>query len=180
MPVVSYYGYWTRAISVLICISALGAANGLIFTGSRISFALGADHSAFRFLGRWNSERGAPVPALIIQCVLSLTIIIFAGSFIDTLLYTAPIFWLFFLATGISIIVLRRKDSQVERPYKIAAFPLPVLAFCAGCLFMLYCCITYAVTVKPIGLLIAISLFLTGGVVYLATRGKGVRAKNSN
>ena len=32
-----------RAIAVLICISALGAVNGLIFTGARISYALGAD-----------------------------------------------------------------------------------------------------------------------------------------
>ncbi|MBN1441210.1 MAG: amino acid permease, partial [Planctomycetes bacterium] len=31
-------------ISALICISALGAVNGLIFTGARISYAVGADH----------------------------------------------------------------------------------------------------------------------------------------
>src|SRR3990170_4953390 len=33
-----------RLISALVCLSALGAVNGLIFTGARISYAVGADH----------------------------------------------------------------------------------------------------------------------------------------
>ena len=36
-----------RAISVLICISTLGAVNGLVFTGSRISYAMGSGVSGF-------------------------------------------------------------------------------------------------------------------------------------
>ena len=43
-----------RVIAILICISALGAVNGLVFTGARISYALGADHKSFRPLGRWS------------------------------------------------------------------------------------------------------------------------------
>jgi amino acid transporter len=33
-----------RLISALICVSALGALNGLIFAGARISYAMGAEH----------------------------------------------------------------------------------------------------------------------------------------
>ena len=36
-----------RLISALICVSALGALNGLIFTGARISYAMGAEHRVF-------------------------------------------------------------------------------------------------------------------------------------
>ena len=43
-----------KAVNILVCISALGAVNGLIFTGARISYALGAEHTAFRALGIWN------------------------------------------------------------------------------------------------------------------------------
>ena len=43
-----------KTIGILISISALGAVNGLIFTGARISYALGSEHIAFRALGRWN------------------------------------------------------------------------------------------------------------------------------
>ena len=49
-----------RAIAVLICISALGAVNGLIFTGARISYALGAGHLVFRPLGNMASKSRHP------------------------------------------------------------------------------------------------------------------------
>ena len=37
----------SRLVSALICISALGAVNGLIFTGARITYAMGDDHRVF-------------------------------------------------------------------------------------------------------------------------------------
>ena len=46
-----------KLISLLICLSALGAVNGLIFTGARISFAVGAEHRGFGFLGQWDARR---------------------------------------------------------------------------------------------------------------------------
>ena len=39
------WGAW--AISLLICISSLGAINGMIFTGTRIYYAMGKDHAVF-------------------------------------------------------------------------------------------------------------------------------------
>ena len=61
-------GPWAgRAISVLICVSALGAINGQIFTGSRVYYAMGNDHRLYAWLGRWNARRGTPVWSLLIQ-----------------------------------------------------------------------------------------------------------------
>ena len=120
-----------RVIAVLICLSALGAVNGLVFTGARISYALGADHKSFRPLGRWSQGLGTPVWALVAQGALSLAIVLAAGSFIDTILYTAPVVWLFFLATALSLIVLRRKEPRTLRPYKVMAYPLFPLVFAA-------------------------------------------------
>lgn len=54
-----------RLISVLVCISALGAVNGLIFTGARISYALGAEHRCFSILGRWHGRTGTPIWAYL-------------------------------------------------------------------------------------------------------------------
>ncbi|MCX7015322.1 MAG: amino acid permease, partial [Candidatus Sumerlaeota bacterium] len=99
-----------RAISVLICVSALGAVNGLVFTGARISYALGSEHAAFRALGRWNARTGTPVWSLVAQGALSLAIVLAAGSFLDAILYSAPVVWAFFLATGLSVFRLRRKE----------------------------------------------------------------------
>ncbi len=52
-----------QIISALICLSALGAVSGLIFTGARVSYALGTGHRVFSVLGRWNARSGVPVRA---------------------------------------------------------------------------------------------------------------------
>jgi len=158
-----------KAIAVLITVSALGAANGLIFTGARISYALGSEHIAFRALGRWNRRLGTPVHALLFQGALSLAIVFFAGSFINTILYTAPAVWLFFLATGFSVFRLRRKEPQTPRPYKVSAHPLTTSLFCASCIFMLYSSISYAFKYKPIGLLLLLIVLLIGGLIFWLT-----------
>ena len=159
----------SRAISVLICISALGAVNGLIFTGARISYALGADHVSFRRLGRWDGRRGTPVWALVVQGCLSLAIVLVAGSFIDTILYTAPVVWVFFLATGLSVFVLRHKEPQTLRPYKVSGYPLTAMIFCACCVFMFYSSVSYALAHKPTGLLVLSCVLLAGLLVYWVT-----------
>jgi amino acid transporter len=155
----------SRGISVY-SISALGAVNGLIFTGARISYALGVEHSSFRGIGNWNGRLGTPVWALIVQCSLSLAIVLLAGSFIDTILYTAPVVWLFFLATGLSVFMLRHKEPQTLRPYKVTGYPIPVFFFCACCIFMFYSSVTYALANKPTGLLLVICVLLAG-VLYI-------------
>ena len=164
-----------RAIGILICISALGAANGLIFTGSRVSYALGAEHTAFRGLGKWNRRLGTPVWALVVQGCLSLMIVLVAGSFIETILYTAPVFWMFFMATGFSVFVLRRKEPDTLRPYKVTGYPVTTLVFCSCCAFMFYSCVSYALANKPIGLLISSGVLLTGVLIYWLTDIRGSR-----
>ncbi|MEA3364634.1 MAG: amino acid permease [Candidatus Hydrogenedentes bacterium] len=162
-----------RAVSVLICISALGAVNGLVFTGARISYAMGVDHPVFSRMGRWSERFGTPVWALVVQGILSIAIIVLAGSFIDTILYTAPVVWLFFLATGISVFVLRRFEPETPRPFKVIGFPVTPVLFCACAAFMLYSCVTYAYTQKPVGLLLLSSVVIAGVVLYIVTHRSG-------
>jgi len=171
----------SRAIAVLICISALGAANGLIFTGARISYAMGAEHTAFRGLGRWHPRFGTPVWALVAQGSLSLAIVLVAGSFIDTILYSAPVVWIFFLTTGFSVFVLRRKEPETPRPYRLVGYPVTAAIFCACCMFMVYSSVSYALAFKPRGLLILASVVLAGAILYWYTdiRGAARRAPNA-
>ena len=155
-----------KAISILICISTLGAANGLILTGARISYAMGTEHSLFRQLGKWSVHFGTPAFALCLQGSLSMLIVILAGSFIDTILYDAPVFWMFFLLTGLSVFVLRRKDHQMPRPYKVTGYPVTPIIFCASCAFMIYNSVSYDRANKPVGLLIASGVLLVGVLIY--------------
>lgn len=166
-----------RAISILICISTLGAVNGLVFTGSRISYALGAEHRAFRFLGKWDEQRSTPAPALILQGCLSLAIVLIAGSFVDTIIYTAPVVWLFFLGTGMSVFALRRKETMTPRPYKVTGYPATTLLFCAATIFMIYNSVSYARAVKPTALLVSGATLLTGVIVFWLTEPRRAKAR---
>lgn len=159
----------TRAVTIIICISALGAVNGLVFTGARISYAMGRDHSIFRRMGRWDEDRGTPIGALAVQGTLSLIIILLAGSFLDIIIYTTPVVWTFFLATGLSVFVLRRREEEASRPFRVPGYPVTPLIFCACCIFMLYSSVTYAYTQKPLGLLISTAVLLAGAVLLAST-----------
>lgn len=161
----------SRLIGIIICISALGAVNGLVFTGARISYALGAGHRIFQRLGNWNPRFGTPVAALAVQGAISLAIVLLAGSFIDTILYSAPVVWIFFLATGISLFRLRTKDGGRPRPYKVMG-AIPGI-FCIAAAFMAYNSISYALSRKPAGLLVLGAVLLVG----LCVHAVGLRKK---
>ena len=132
-----------RLISALVCVSALGAVNGLVFTGARISYAVGAEHRAFRAVGQWHPRTGTPVRALLLQGGIAMTLILVLGSFVGAILYTAAPVYLFYLATSLAVVVLRLKEPGVERPYRVTAYPLPIIVFSAACAFLIYSAVDY-------------------------------------
>jgi basic amino acid/polyamine antiporter, APA family len=154
-----------QLVSALVCISALGAVNGLIFTGARISFAVGADHRAFRSLGTWNAKTGTPVRALILQGALAIGLVLILGSFVDTVLYTASIVYLFYLATSLAVIHLRWREPNIRRPYRVTGYPATTFVFCAVCLFLIYGAVEY----RPAISAAAFGVMLLGLPIYWLT-----------
>jgi len=159
----------SRLISTLVCISALGAVNGLIFTGARISYAMGEDHRLFRALGHWDPRTGTPVWALAVQGLIALCLILVFGGYIDAVLYTAAAVYAFYLGTSLSVVVLRFKEPGVERPYKVTGYPVTPLIFSAVCALLIYNSLNYAKNFKPVSLVVLVVLLAAGVVVYLAT-----------
>ncbi|MHC4271549.1 MAG: APC family permease [Planctomycetota bacterium] len=158
-----------RFISALVCISALGAANGLIFTGARISYAMGTDHRLFKFMGKWHERRGTPAWALLVQGVIAVALILLLGSFVDTIIYTAAPVYSFYLATSLAVIVLRFKEPSIERPYRVTGYPVTTIIFCAVCTFLIYSVISYAWTEKLRSLQVLAAVILVGMLLYWIT-----------
>lgn len=150
-----------KLISLLICLSALGAVNGLIFTGARISFAVGAEHRIFGFLGQWDARRGTPARALLVQGAITVLLVLTLGSFLNAILYTAATVYSFYLASTLAILVLRRKEPRVERPYRVLGYPVIPLVFSAVCAFLIYSAVCYKPRVAAIStLLLPLGLLL--------------------
>jgi amino acid transporter len=157
------------AVGVLVCISALGALNGLTFTGARITYAMGAEHATFRRLGTWSRRFGTPVWALLLQGCICSAMILVLGGFVETVIYTAAVFWLFLLGTAASVFVLRVREPDVPRPYTAVGFPITPVLFVAVCGFMVYCCVTYAWDYKRLSLGVSAFILAAGAAVYVLT-----------
>ncbi len=130
-------------VTLLICISTLGTLNGMILTGSRISYAMGDAHTVFGGLGRWNPRTGTPAIALAIQGVMALVLILLLGSLVSALLYTSAAVYTFYLATSLAVAVLRWKHPNLTRPYRVSLYPLPLLVFSSMCLYLIYSAIIH-------------------------------------
>lgn len=164
-----------RIVSALICLSALGAVNGLVLAGARISYAVGLDHPVFRALGRWDARTGTPARALWAQGGIAAILILALGSFLNAILYTAAAVYTFYLATTLAVLVLRRREPHVARPYRMSGYPLTPIVFSAACAFLIYSAVTYKPRIAAIS-----TLLLPSGLLLYAlsrrmerTRGAG-------
>ena len=140
-----------RAISLLICLSCLGAINGTLFAGSRIYYAVGTQHRFFAWLGNWNAKLDSPARALSLQGTTAfLWVVVFgmlAGGetgFDRLLAFTSPVFWTFAILVSLSVFVLRYREPALTRPHKVVLFPMTPIIFFLSCVFMLHAAVTYA------------------------------------
>jgi amino acid transporter len=133
-------------IALVVCVSALTTMNAAVFTGARTNWALGRDFGMFGFLGSWRETGSTPANALLLQGAVML-VLVAAGAmtpdgFSAMVAYTAPVFWTFFLLTGITLFVFRARGGEVPA-FRVPLHPLVTLVFCAMCAYMLYSSIDY-------------------------------------
>jgi amino acid transporter len=148
-------------ITVIVIVAALSTANATIFTGARSNYALGRDFPLFRFLGQWSDGANTPRTALLVQGVIALALVGLGGSQngVETMVaYTSWVFWTFFLLVGVSLMVLRYKEPQADRPFRVPFYPWLPLVFCGFCAFMLYSSLNYAKS----GALLGVWVLLAG------------------
>ena len=167
-----------KFVSFLVAISALGGINATIFTGARTNYALGKDFPIFGFLGKWSDRGNTPTNALLVQGAIALTLV-FVGALVhegregfETMAaYTSPVFWFFFLLSGVALFVLRRKEPNIPRPFSVPGYPLTPLIFCLICAYMLQSSLTYATSISySIGAIVGVAVLLVGVPLLLLIR----------
>lgn len=134
-------------ISLMVAVAALTSINATMIVGARSNFAAGRDWAALGRLGEWVDELGTPVNAMRLQGGFALALMLLGavtgGGFSTLVEYTAPVFWLFFLLAGVSLFVLRVREPDTPRPFRVPLYPVLPLIFCAACAYMLRASLGY-------------------------------------
>jgi amino acid transporter len=119
----------------------------MIFTGSRVFYALGTEHPTFRWLGSWDHTRGVPMRSLVVQTLVTLVLVVAFGrgdsGFNRLVVFTGPFYWGFFAMVGIALIVLRLRGSGETGTYRVPLFPITPLLFFATSALMVLAAVQY-------------------------------------
>jgi APA family basic amino acid/polyamine antiporter len=122
-------------VTAAILISTAGCVNGLILSGPWLYHAMARDGLFFRGAARLNPKQ-APVRSLVYQSLWACALIL-SGSlgargaqlYSDLLTFTSFASLLFNTLTIAGLFILRIKEPELDRPYRVTAYPLVPLAY---------------------------------------------------
>ena len=124
------------------------------------------------------ASKSAPINSLIVQGVIAIILVLFGAltrsGFESMVDFTAPVFWFFFLSTGVSLLILRKKHPNIKRPFKVPLYPLTPVLFIAFCSYMLYSSLSFT----GIGSLVSVAILFTGWLFSLIFGKKKKLVKN--
>jgi len=114
-------------IGLGIVLGALAATNSLVFSSSRVSFAMGRDGTLPRGLGRLHPTKRTPHVSIAVSGLIIVGMALTLD--INTVAASADVlFLLLFLMVNWSAIVLRRTMPDVKRPYLMPWYPVIPIA----------------------------------------------------
>jgi APA family basic amino acid/polyamine antiporter len=170
----AFGSFGEKSIGAIVALAALTSINATMLVTARTNYSLGKDWRIFAFMSHWNAERDAPIVAMLTTSVITLLIVLIAAAneggvkfMVD---FTAPVFWLFFLLTGIGLFVLRFRYPHLARPFKVPLYPILPIVFVGTCVFLLYRSLLF--TFENQAIRVAIYVMLSGVVVWLVARLK--------
>lgn len=137
-------GFGGKLVTIGILISVYGALNGYTMTGLRVPYAMAlADEIPFsRTFATLSKRTNAPYAAAILQVSIA-CIMIFLGTFdllTDMLVF---VMWFFSVLLFIGVLLLRKRDPHMNRPYRVPLYPItPLIALTGGCFILVMTMIT--------------------------------------
>jgi APA family basic amino acid/polyamine antiporter len=168
-----------QLIGIIVAISALTSMNSTMIVGARTNYSVARDWPVFAFMGEWRGERNLPVVGFIVQTAITLALIAFGAvekdGFATMVEFTAPVFWFFFMLSGISLFILRRKNPALPRPFSVPLYPVLPAIFVCTCAYLLYSSITYAQSQRA-GY-VAIAVVAAGAVVLLIIKQREKKSR---
>ncbi|MGX7244452.1 APC family permease [Enterococcus quebecensis] len=156
-----------KLVTIGILISVYGALNGYTMTGIRVPYALALEgmipfSQQFQKLSK---KFVVPYIAGIFQFSIA-AIMMFLGSFdllTDMLIF---VMWLFSLLIFTAVLILRKREPELNRPYKVPLYPvIPIVAILGGLFILITTLFTQTILAS-----IGISITLLGIPVYMVNK----------
>jgi len=161
-------------ISLAVMISTLGAANSVLLSCARSYYAMAKDGLFFRALERVHPRYRTPANAVLAQGILACAFAI-SGGVERILTYYAFIDYFFFTLAVAGVIILRRREPALPRPYRVWGYPFTPLIFLVVCSWYLANTLAQRFGASMVG----IALTLTGVPFYFYWSRRLASAKGS-
>lgn len=114
-------------MAAAIMISTFGCLNGLILAGPRAYYAMARDGLFFKSAGILAPAVNVPVAGLILQGLWA-GLLATSGTYSNLLEYVVFAALFFYILTVGAVFILRKKQANLDRPYKVPGYPaLPAL-----------------------------------------------------
>lgn len=150
-------------VNGLALLSVGASANLYLMFTSRIGFAMARDGVVPRYFER-TSATGTPRQALAASAIVA-GIAAASGTYLELIAMAIPLTAAIVAAIDVAAIVMRRKEPDLPRPFKMPLFPLPALIGLALNLSLLVALVVSDPGHAGIGLAAAITLGLVYSVV---------------
>jgi amino acid transporter len=158
----SAWGQWAGyTIAALIVWTAFASVFSLLLGYSRVPYAAARDGNYFRFLAAVHPKHGIPHRSLVTLGLVAACFCFFSLAQVITWLVITRIL-LQFMLQQVGVIVLRIRQPNLPRPFRIPLYPLPPLAAIAGFIFILLSKAT-----APRTILGALAIAFSGTAIYL-------------
>jgi len=156
----------TQIMAALICVSLVSTISAMMWIGPRVMMVMGEDLRGLRWLaGR--STKGTPVRATLAQFAL-VNLLIVISDFEQVLTGAQVLLQLCSFLTVLGVIVLRRSNPALPRPYKAWGYPATPLIFLILSGWMLW----HTIGSKPVESAVGLAVAATGMLLYLLTHRK--------
>ncbi|MEO1187675.1 MAG: amino acid permease [Pseudomonadota bacterium] len=153
----------TGAVLGVLLISTVSA---MTIAGPRVLQVVGQDIRPLRFLARSN-EDGMPTTAVLVQSGLAL-IFVATATFDQVLVFAGFTLALNSLFAVGGLFVLRARQPELARPFKVPLYPITPLVYLALTIWTL----AYVAIERPQEVAVSLALITSGLVFYLVTRSR--------
>ena len=151
----------TGAVLGVLLVSTVSA---MTIAGPRVLQVVGQDIRLFRFLAKTNDD-GLPITAIRVQSGLALLFVLTA-TFDQVLVFAGFTLALNSLFAVFGLFVLRWRQPDLPRPFRVPLYPLVPIVFLTLSLWTL----AYVAIERPQEVAVSFGLILTGGLIYLFSR----------